>query len=104
MGDKGGINLQTMVPQSELDLDLIKTILAEYRIANADVTLRCDATTDEFIDVVEGNRSYIPCIYLLNKIDQISIEELDIICKIPHTFRYPLITSGTTMTCWKRCG
>jgi small GTP-binding protein len=83
--DKGGINLQTMVQQSELDLELIKTILAEYRIANADVTLRCDATTDEFIDVVEGNRSYIPCIYLLNKIDQISIEELDIICKIPHT-------------------
>ena len=35
--------------------------------------------------MVEGNRSYIPCIYVLNKIDQISIEELDIICKIPHT-------------------
>ena len=46
---------------------------------------RCDATSDELIDVVEGNRSYIPCIYVLNKIDQISIEELDIICKIPHT-------------------
>ena len=31
-----------------------------------------------------GNRSYIPCIYVLNKIDQISIEELDIIVEIPH--------------------
>ena len=49
------------------------------------VFYRCDATSDELIDVVEGNRSYIPCIYVLNKIDQISIEELDIICKIPHT-------------------
>ena len=38
--EKGGINLQTMVPQSELDLDLVKTILAEYRISNADITLR----------------------------------------------------------------
>ena len=38
--EKGGINLQTMVPQSELDLDLVKTILLEYRISNADVTLR----------------------------------------------------------------
>ena len=46
---------------------------------------RCDATSDELIDVVEGNRTYIPCIYVLNKIDQISIEELDIICRIPHT-------------------
>lgn len=29
-------------------------------------------------------RVYIPCIYVLNKIDQISIEELDIIYKVPH--------------------
>jgi len=82
--EKGGLNLQTMVAQSELDIDLVKTILSEYRIHNADITLRCDATADDLIDVVEGNRSYIPCIYLLNKIDQISIEELDIICDIPH--------------------
>merc|ERR1712002_989409 len=82
--EKGGINLQFLVPQSELDLDLVKTILSEYRIHNADIIVRHDATADEFIDIVEGNRSYIPCIYLLNKIDQISIEELDIIYKIPH--------------------
>lgn len=30
------------------------------------------------------SRVYIPCIYVLNKIDQISIEELDIIYKVPH--------------------
>jgi len=73
-----------MVPQSELDTDLVKTILSEYKIHNADITLRYDATSDDLIDVIEGNRIYIPCIYLLNKIDQISIEELDVIYKIPH--------------------
>ncbi|CAG0879293.1 unnamed protein product [Cyprideis torosa] len=83
--DKGGIALQMLVSQSELDLDMVKSILAEYKIHNADVTLKADCTTDDLIDVVEGNRVYIPCIYLLNKIDQISIEELDIIMKIPHT-------------------
>ncbi|KAH7959465.1 hypothetical protein HPB49_011323 [Dermacentor silvarum] len=72
--DKGGINLQMMVPQSELDMDTVKTILSEYKIHNADITLRCDATSDDLIDVIEGNRIYIPCIYVLNKIDQISIE------------------------------
>lgn len=82
--DKGGINLNAMVPQSELDLDSVKGILSEYKIHNADVTLRYDATSDDLIDVIEGNRIYIPCIYILNKIDQISIEELDIIYKIPH--------------------
>jgi ribosome-interacting GTPase 1 len=81
----GGLNLNQCVPQSELDLDLVKSILSEYKIHNADISLRCDATTDDLIDVIEGNRIYIPCIYLLNKIDQISIEELDIIYKIPHT-------------------
>ncbi|CAL1535214.1 unnamed protein product [Lymnaea stagnalis] len=83
--DKGGLNLTSLVQQSELDNDLVKTILNEYKIHNADITLRYDATTEDLIDVIEGNRVYIPCIYLLNKIDQISIEELDIIYKIPHT-------------------
>lgn len=82
--EKGGINLQSTVAQSELDLELVKTILGEYKIHNADISLRYDATADDLIDVVEGNRLYIPCIYLLNKIDQISVEELDIISEMPH--------------------
>ncbi|XP_014674696.1 PREDICTED: GTP-binding protein 128up [Priapulus caudatus] len=83
--DKGGINLNVMTVQSELDLELVRTILSEYKLHNADITLREDSTSEDLIDVVEGNRIYVPCIYILNKIDQISIEELDIIYKIPHT-------------------
>lgn len=30
--------------------------MSEYRIANADITLRYDATADDLIDVIEGNR------------------------------------------------
>ena len=41
-------------------------------------------SVDDLIDVIEGNRVYIPAIYVLNKIDQISIEELEIIYKVPH--------------------
>ncbi|XP_037662246.1 developmentally-regulated GTP-binding protein 1-like [Choloepus didactylus] len=82
--DKGGINLMATCPQSELDAETVKSILDEYKIHNADVTLHSDARADDLTDVVEGNRVYIPCIYVLNKIDQISIEELDIIYKVPH--------------------
>ena len=32
---------------------------------------------------MEGNRTYIPCLYNLNKIDQITIKELDIV-DFPH--------------------
>ncbi|CDW58928.1 developmentally regulated GTP binding protein 1 [Trichuris trichiura] len=82
--EKGGINLTSTVAQSELDLETVKTILAEYKIHNADITLKVDATAEDIIDIVEGNRVYVPCIYVLNKIDQITIEELDIVYKIPH--------------------
>lgn len=80
--EKGGLNLNalvnfrilsiiqfsTQVPQSELDVETVKTILAEYKVMNADVTLKYDATTEDLIDVIEGNRVYIPCIYVLNKV------------------------------------
>jgi ribosome-interacting GTPase 1 len=46
----------------------------EYKINSADVFARCDATVDQLIDVIEGNRHYIPAIYVLNKIDQLTIE------------------------------
>ncbi|KAJ3045156.1 GTP-binding protein [Rhizophlyctis rosea] len=83
--EKGGINVSTTVSLTHLDSDQVKAILGEYKMHNADVSIRCDATADELIDVMEGNRIYIPAMYVLNKIDQISIEELDIIYKIPHS-------------------
>lgn len=49
----------------------MKSILSEYKIHNADITLRYDATSDDLIDVIEGNRIYVPCIYLLNKIGKL---------------------------------
>jgi len=82
--DKGGVTMSSTVNLTHLDLDQVKAVLAEYKIHNADINFKYDATVDDLIDVIEGNRIYIPCIYVLNKIDQISIEELDIIYKIPH--------------------
>lgn len=82
--DRGGLNFMSTVPLTHLDIDIVRSILAEYRIPNADIMVRCDATPDELIDVIEGNRVYIPCLYVLNKIDQITIEELDLVDQIPH--------------------
>ena len=56
-----------------------KAILREYKINNADINLKCDATEDDLIDVIEGNRKYIPCLYAMNKIDDITLEELNIL-------------------------
>ena len=82
--EKGGISIASTVNLSNIDHESIKAILGEYKLHNADVTIRCDATADDLIDVIEGNRIYLPAIYVLNKIDQITIEELDLIYRIPH--------------------
>ncbi|KAG6885201.1 hypothetical protein C0993_004883 [Termitomyces sp. T159_Od127] len=82
--EKGGIAITNTVPLTNIDHDEIKAILSEYRISNADVAIRePNATADDLVDVVEGNRVYIPALYVLNKIDAISIEELDLLYKIP---------------------
>lgn len=40
---------------------------------------------DEFIDVIQGNRVYLKCLYVYNKIDQLSIEEIDRKARALHT-------------------
>ena len=48
----------------------------QYRIHNAEVIFRDDYGVDEFIDVVEGNRKYVKCLYVYNKIDTVCIEDV----------------------------
>lgn len=83
--DKGGIAITNTQPLTKLDADEIKAVLQEYKMANCDVHIRCDPSLDDFIDVVEGGRVYIPAVYVLNKIDAISIEELDLLYRIPNS-------------------
>lgn len=81
----GGINLTSSgVTPTYLTLPVVTSVLKEYRIHCADVTLREDCTVDELIDVVEGNRIYCPCLYVMNKIDAITLEELDLLASVPH--------------------
>lgn len=54
--EKGGINMTNTVPLSHLTPEEVKAVLSEYKISNADVSIRCDATVDDLIDVIEGNR------------------------------------------------
>lgn len=60
-------------------------ILHEYKIHNCEVLLRQDATVDELIDVIEGNRKYIKCLYVYNKIDVVSIQDVDRLARLPNS-------------------
>jgi len=81
----GGVKFTHTVPLSHVNEKFVMTILHEYKIFNADVVFREDATIDELIDVLVGNRVYLPCLYVYNKVDQISIEEIDRLARIPHS-------------------
>jgi ribosome-interacting GTPase 1 len=83
--DKGGLNITSTVPLTHIDHEEIKAVMSEYKISSADIAIRCDATIDDLIDILEAkSRAYIPVIYALNKIDAISIEELDLLYRIPN--------------------
>ena len=73
---KGGISITSFVKTKELNKKLIKDILKEFKIHNADVTIRKDCKVDQFIDAVEGNKKYIPGIVVLNKIDTVSDKKI----------------------------
>jgi hypothetical protein len=72
---QGGITVASPISLSHLDKKLIKDIASEY-VTNADIVIREDITEDQLIDVFIGNRSYIPALVLINKIDLISKDDL----------------------------
>ncbi len=74
---KGGIRIGTTVKLESIDKDTIKKILNEFRIANADVLIRSDINADQLIDLIEGNKKYVPGIIALNKIDSASPEQIE---------------------------
>lgn len=81
----GGVKLSSTVELTHLDERIIRSVLNEYGIHNADVLIREDITVDQFIDVMEANRAYIPAITVINKIDLVDESYLNHIKqKFPH--------------------
>ncbi|CAK9814035.1 Developmentally-regulated GTP-binding protein 2 [Anthophora plagiata] len=56
-----------------------------FKVKKGEVLFREDCSADELIDVINANRVYLPCLYVHNKIDQISIEEVDRIARQPNS-------------------
>ncbi len=64
----GGISVSSTVGL-EIEENTIKSILGEYKIHNADVVVRERINIDRLIDVIQGNRKYLPALVVINKID-----------------------------------
>lgn len=73
---KDGIRIGKTVRLPDLQDKTMVDILKEFRIMNAEVVVRSQITADQFIDVLEGNKVYIPAMTVVNKIDAVSPERL----------------------------
>mmetsp|Transcript_28687 Transcript_28687/g.52243 ORF Transcript_28687/g.52243 Transcript_28687/m.52243 type:complete len:413 (-) Transcript_28687:55-1293(-) len=83
----GGFKFNATVPLSELSEEVCYSILHQYKLFNVDVVIYEDATIDDFIDVLEESgsapRKYCKCLYVYNKIDMLSMEQVDEIARQP---------------------
>ena len=86
----------------------VESPLQEYKMHSADILFKEDATVDDLIDVIEGNRRYIRCLYVFNKIDVCSIEEVDEIARrqvsIPISAGLNMNMDGLLEAIWEQMG
>ncbi|BFU20562.1 GTP-binding protein, putative [Entamoeba histolytica HM-1:IMSS-B] len=80
----GGVCFTPTAKQSELTQEIVRLVLKEYKILNADVYCDTDSSVQDLIDVIEDNCKYIPCIYVINKIDAMEPSEVEKLQTLPY--------------------
>eukprot|EP00878_Enallax_costatus_P004884 GHUV01005138.1.p1 GENE.GHUV01005138.1~~GHUV01005138.1.p1 ORF type:complete len:399 (+),score=124.80 GHUV01005138.1:209-1405(+) len=81
----GGVSINSTLPLTKLDDKLIQRVLQEYKIHNCELLFKEDCSVDDLIDVIEGNRRYVKCLYVYNKVDMCSMEEVDEVARRPNS-------------------
>ena len=67
----GGITVSSTRKLKNISEDIIKSIVHEFKILNADILLKEDPDIDRFIDGLKTNRVYVPSLIVINKSDLI---------------------------------
>src|SRR5438093_4129694 len=79
--NKGGISVTSTVKLTKLSMNTVKGIMEAYGISNGGIVIREDVSDDELIDVLAGNRRYVPARVVLNKVDLVNEQYLDAVKK-----------------------
>jgi small GTP-binding protein len=74
---QGGLGITAACKLTHMTEATVRAILNEYKIHHGSIIIREDITDDQLIDLIAGNRRYIPSITLLNKIDLVSPKYVD---------------------------
>lgn len=78
---KDGVRIGKTCKLTRLTDETITAILREFKINNADIVIRNNISDDQLIDVIEGNKYYVPAITVLNKIDSAPEETVKRVAK-----------------------
>jgi hypothetical protein len=91
--DRGGLTVSSTVKLTHVADGIAAQIVREFGIHNGSLIFRQDATADQLIDVLAGNRVYIPAILTVNKSDLLTRPEMEAIKNRVRPFQ-PLFISA----------
>ncbi|KAM0671300.1 developmentally regulated GTP-binding protein [Ordospora colligata] len=80
-----GISIGITCELTRTTEDVIKGILREYKINNCQMLIKEDVSEDDVIDVLSGSVVYIDCLYVYNKIDELSLTDFNKIAGQPNS-------------------
>ncbi len=80
---KGGLNIVFEKKPTHLSEKIVSQILGEYGIFSANVIFRENASIDQLIDVLVGNRVYATSLVVVNKVDLV---KPDFLKQVPYPF------------------
>lgn len=74
--NRGGLTVSPTVRLTHVDEETVKDICREWGYLNGTVVVRDDVTEEQLIDVLAGNRVFIPGRVVVNKVDLVGKEYL----------------------------
>lgn len=94
-GERGGLTVSSTVRLTHLAGGLAPSIAREFGLHNGSIVLREDASVDQLIDVLAGNRVYVSAILAVNKSELLAPGERLRLVREVQPFR-PLFISART--------
>jgi small GTP-binding protein len=83
----GGISVTSQVRLTKMSEGLVKDILRVYDVNGARVIIREDIDDQQLVDVLAGNRVYVPSLTVMNKIDLVNAGfTSELARKLPYRF------------------
>jgi small GTP-binding protein len=81
---RGGVTIEWTVEQTHMDLEMMKSLATANKFRSGHIRITEDITVDRFIDAFNvKNLRYINAMFVYNKVDTLTIEEIDRLARLP---------------------